>query len=507
MFLALGLTGLSGFTTSALSDALSSEDWRRQGQKALELALKTTPNTGKAKNVILFVGDGNGITSVTATRIFDGQSKGMSGEGNILSFERFPYVALSKTYNTNQQTPDSAGTMTAMITGVKSSAGVISVGPEAELGNCKKAPNAALPTLLEEARAKGLATGIVSTARITHATPAATYAHSVHRNWESDSDIPEEMKGCAEDIASQLLSNGPINVALGGGRAEFIPADQSDAEYSNKTGKRADGRNLVDEWQQANPGGVYVWNQSQFSEIPKDFSGNILGLFEPSHMKYEADRKEDDEPSLSAMTATAISRLKQNKDGFFLMVEAGRIDHGHHAGNAYRALADGQELAKAVQVAMDATSHEDTLIIVTADHSHVLTMAGYPTRGNPILGMVKGNDDHGAPVKEPVLAEDGKPYTTLGYTNGAGFGYFESEKERYSGGINTGRHLSKDDDTTSLHFHQESLVPSYSETHGGEDVAIYAQGPWAHLIHGVQEQNYIYHVMKYALWPEKGSAD
>lgn len=493
---ALSLVAACGQSVGA---ELTSEDWRAQGQAALAQALKLAPNTRRAKNIILFVGDGNGITSVTATRIFDGQSKGMSGEENVLSFEHFPYVALSKTYNTNQQTPDSAGTMTAMITGVKSSAGVISVGPEAELGNCKKHSQATLTTLLEQAREKGLATGIVSTARVTHATPAATYAHSVHRDWESDGDIPQDMRVCAEDIASQLLSNGPINVVLGGGRAEFLPVTEADPEYETKTGKRQDGRNLVAEWQKANTGGTYVWNRAQFKKIAENFSGNILGLFEPSHMQYEADRT--DEPSLSEMTTTAITRLKQGQNGFFLMVEAGRIDHGHHAGNAYRALKDGQALANAVQVAVNQTADEDTLIIVTADHSHVLTMAGYPTRGNPILGTVKGNDDHGAPMDTPVLAQDGRPYTTLGYINGPGYGFYQSEKERYGGGVSAGRHLSPADDTTGKHFHQESLVPAYAETHGGEDVAIYARGPWAHLFHGVQEQNYIYHVMKHALWP------
>lgn len=481
---------------------LTSGDWLQQGQQALEQALALTPNTGRAKNIILFVGDGNGITSVTATRIFDGQSKGMSGEENSLSYEYFPYVALAKTYNTNQQTPDSAGTMTAMMTGVKTSAGVISVGPEAELGNCHKAGDTALATLLEQVRTEDKATGIVSTTRITHATPAATYAHSVHRDWESDADIPADMKACAEDIASQLTAaTNPIDVVLGGGRAYFLPDTVNDPEYPAKTGKRQDSRNLIAEWQQRNPTGQYLWNKAQFDALPADFSGRIFGLFEPSHMHYEADREamKANEPSLSAMTATAINRLQQNDKGFFLMVEAGRIDHAHHAGNAYRALTDGQELARAVQVALNKTSAEDTLIIVTADHSHTITMAGYPTRGNPILGMVKGNDDHGSPTNKPTLAQDGRPYTTLGYINGAGYGYFDSEQERYSGGVNPGRHLSASDDTTGKHFHQEALVPAYAETHGGEDVAIYARGPWAHLFHGVQEQNYIYHVINHAL--------
>jgi alkaline phosphatase len=476
----------------------TSRYWYQQGQATLAEALALTPNTSRAKNVILFVGDGHGITSVTASRIFDGQSKGMQGEDNVLSFEAFPYVALSKTYNTNQQTPDSAGTMTAMMTGVKTSAGVLSIGPEATTGDCRREV-APVPTLLEQAQSAGLATGIVTTTRITHATPAATYAHSVHRDWESSADIPQDMKQCSQDIASQLVANGRLDVVLGGGRANFLPVGEPDPEYPDKTGKRGDHRNLVAAWQQANPGGAYVWNEAQFNAVPADFSGRILGLFEPSHMLYEADRV--NEPSLSDMTRVAISRLSRNTEGFFLMVEAGRIDHGHHAGNAYRALMDSRELSNAVAVAAAATSADDTLIIVTADHSHVLTMAGYPTRGNPILGKVVSNDGHGRTAHEPALAADGKPYTTLSYMNGPGYGHFDSEAERYAGGINSGRHLKSTDDTGAANFHQEALVPMFAETHGGEDVAIYARGPWAHLFHCVHEQNYIYHVMRQALWP------
>lgn len=475
--------------------------WRAHGEQALKEALAQQPNTRRAKNVILFVGDGNGITSVTATRIFDGQSKGGRGEDNILSYERFPHVALAKTYNTNQQTAESAGTMSAMMTGVKTSAGVISLGPEAQTGNCKGAGDAALPTLLEQARDNGKATGIVSTTRITHATPAATYAHSFHRDWEGDTDIPREMKGCAKDIASQLIDNGRIDVVMGGGRSYFMPATSADPEYPTKTGRRQDGRDLIAEWRAANPQGQYLWNQAQFDAIAPAFSGPILGLFEPSHMHYEADRTalKANEPSLSAMTTKAIARLKQDRDGFFLMVEGGRIDHAHHAGNAYRALTDGQEFARAVQVAVDNTNPEDTLIIVTADHSHVISMAGYPTRGNPILGPVVANDEDGKAKAQPELAADGRPYTTLGYLNGAGYGRHSHPDARYLQKPNPGRFLTADEDTTGKDFHQESLVPMTAETHGGEDVAIYARGPWAHLLHGVQEQNYIYHVMGHAL--------
>src|SRR5690606_25285099 len=137
-------------------------------------------------------------------------------------------------------------------------------------------------------------------------------------------------------------------------------------------------------------------------------------LFNASHMRFHADQESSDadEPSLSLMTEKAIELLQKNSKGFFLMVEGGRIDHAHHGNNAYNALWDTVALADAVTTASRMTNAEDTLIIVTADHSHVMTMAGYPARGNPILGKVAGRDS------KTVPALDGQPYTTLSYANG-----------------------------------------------------------------------------------------
>src|SRR5690554_1567270 len=254
--------------------------WRAQGQAALEAALAVQPNTRRAKNVILFVGDGNGIASVTATRIFDGQSRGEPGEDNVLSYERFPHVALSKTYNTNQQTADSAGTMSAIMTGVKTRAGVISLGPEITTGDCAGVADATLPTLLEQAEQRGLATGVVTTTRITHATPAATYAHSPHRDWEDDGKLPEAARalGCV-DIAAQLVDRagrGP-DVVFGGGRRHFLPAGRPDPEHPELEGRRGDGRDLVAEWQARHPGGAFVWNREQLQAARG--SSPVLGLF------------------------------------------------------------------------------------------------------------------------------------------------------------------------------------------------------------------------------------
>lgn len=439
--------------------------------------VSAVPNT--AKNVILFIGDGMGVSTVTATRIYDGQSRGGTGEENLLSFERFPQTAIVKTYNTNQQVPDSAGTATAMMTGTKTRAGVIGVGPAAKRGNCSEARKHELRTIGELLADRGKAIGIVSTARITHATPAAVYGHSPERDWEADSNIPaaERAFGC-EDFARQLV-DFPFTVALGGGASEFYG--------STAKGDRTDAAaDLPAEWV-ARTGGRVVTTRSAMMDTPKS-DKPMLGLFTPSHMSFELEKAQmadgsNDEPTLSEMTATALAAVESDPDGYFLMIEGGRIDHGHHAGRAALALSETQEFANAVQVALDTVDLSDTLILVTADHSHVFTIAGYPTRGNPILGLVTGNDESGEPSDTPELAGDGEPYTTLGYQNGPG-------------AIGPGPRTAPDTQGAAM---QQALIPMDSETHAGEDVILYATGPGSDQVHGVIDQEKIFGIMMQAL--------
>jgi len=460
-----------------------------------------SPATNGARNVILFIGDGMGVSTVTATRILDGQRKGMPGEENVLSFERFPYLALSKTYEVNQQVAESAGTATALLTGTKTLAGLIGVGPAAVRKDCASAKGNQLATALELAEAGGRSTGVVTTTRLTHATPAAAYAHVPERDWESDRDLSDEARrnGCS-DIAAQLIDfpygNG-IEVALGGGRIKFLPYDIADPEGANTAAARLDGRNLPQEWLQKYPNSAYVWNQQQFHAIDPASTEHLLGLFESDHMQFEADRAEDTagEPSLAEMTRLAIEILARNPQGYFLLVEGGRIDHAHHDNNAYRALTDGIALADAVAVADRLTSADDTLIIVTADHSHTFTVAGYPTRGNPILGKAVYNDATGRPEDKPKTMGDQKPFTTLGYYTGPGAAWVGGPRPD----------LSQTDTAGDRDYVQQGAVPAKDDTHGGEDVPVYARGPGAENVHGVIEQNEIFNIIDQAarLTPSK----
>ena len=502
-------------------------NWFAEGRaevaSAQEVAAAINNTKGAAKNVILFIGDGMGVSTVTAARILEGQTLGKEGEDHQLSFEKFPFSGFVKTYNTNQQTPDSAGTVTAMMSGVKTKAGVLGVSSSVTRLDCESSQGIELRTALELAEIAGKATGVISTARITHATPAGAYSKSADRNWEDISDMGDQAdKGCL-DIADQLINfesllENAVNagedhenidgleIVMGGGRRHFLPKDSAfnvelPAE-SGAEGDRTDGRDLTAEWKAQYPEGAVVHTQAEFDALTGNES-KVLGLFNESHMLYEADRGNDigGEPSLSEMTSKAVDYLKKDEDGFFLMVEAGRIDHGHHAGTAYNALTDTVEFAKAVQDTIAKVDLNETLIIVTADHSHVFTIAGYPTRGNPILGKVVENNSDGTAKTEPVLATDDLPYTTVGYTNGLGFADLGAETNgdaRYGLEGATGRQDISAVDTEAPGYHQEALVPLSAETHAGEDVGVYAVGPGAHLLTGTNEQTLVFHVMNYA---------
>ena len=496
----------TGLFAAGMPNQFSKNSSFNTAEKSLQKKIENLKRKHKAKNVILFVGDGMGVSTVTAARILEGQNRGESGEENSLSFDKFPQTALVKTYNTNSQTPDSAGTMTAMVTGEKTKIGVLSVSDDSLRADCASSAGTSLPTIIELAEQRGKATGIISTARFTHATPAATYAHSPERNWENNSKLPQEAidNGCT-DIASQFLSfpyGDGIDVAMGGGRREFMPNTMSDVE--GKNGKRTDGRDLRQEWQEANTEGKYIETLAEFEEINTEDTNKLFGLFNYSHMQYESDRENDvaGEPSLTMMTKKAIEVLSKNKKGFVLVVEGGRIDHAHHAGNAFNALSDTIELSNAVAMADEMTSDNDTLILVTADHSHVFTIAGYPKRGNPILGKVQGTDEHGLPKETDDLAADNMPYTTLGYANGRGFMDLGSQTDAdagYDEAIHEGGRVDLSSiDTTQAGFHQEAMVPRSSETHAGEDVALYAKGPGSQFVSGTMEQNLIFHIMKKA---------
>ncbi|WAR23807.1 PPBT-like protein [Mya arenaria] len=439
--------------------------WRNQAKASLLKRANSRRIEGVAKNVIMFLGDGMSIPTVTASRILKGQLAGNTGEEAALSFDKFPNTGLSKTYCQDSQVTDSASSATAYLCGVKANIGTIGVDARVRHGDCASQKGAELTSILDWSMAA------VTTTRVTHATPAGLYASVADRGWEGDYYTKNIAGGC-KDIAAQLIDDYPnVQVIMGGGRRYFMRADQTDPEHgSNAHYGRRDGRDLIQVSHAVEAGSIEMGEFGEW-DIANIYLYDRQGLFEYSHMQYEFERTDPNhekagEPSLAEMTQKAIEILKKNPKGYFLLVEGGRIDHGHHEGRAKLALHDCVAFSDAVGMGDQMTNESDTLIVVTADHAHTMSIAGYPQRGNDILGK----SAHGSTL---TAAGDHRPYTTLLYADGPGWA------------VTTGNHRP---DITNVD----------TKTHGGDDVGIFARGPMAHLYTGVLEENEIAHVMAYA---------
>uniref|UniRef100_U5EGW1 Alkaline phosphatase n=1 Tax=Corethrella appendiculata TaxID=1370023 RepID=U5EGW1_9DIPT len=471
--------------------------WRTYAENYLKKVLtRTQTSKNVAKNVIIFLGDGMGMATITAARIYKGQQRELSGEEESLEFDEFPHIGLAKTYNTNKQVPDSAGTATALFTGVKTIYRGIGVDATVTETNVNQTQ---LSSIIDWAQSVGKRTGLVTTTRVTHATPASLYAHSFHRDWECNALVPEHLNKTTKDIARQLVENLPgtrMNVVLGGGRDCFgasIPSQLvQESKFGGKFEKtciRTDGLNLTQAWLNSFPNKSieYVTNTAQLLNVDIDEIDHLLGLFSDNHMSYNKirDRSQQGEPSLAEMVEIAIKILNnKNSSGFVLMVEGGRIDQAHHQNHAHLALEETLEFDKAVKIAKELTYSDETLIIVTADHSHSLTLNGYPTRGNDILGFANKDDTF--------------PYETLTYANGPGFNYHRdnvSSDARYGTWLKVEELGAKRNEITYQHL---ATFPLGDETHGGEDVPVYSNGPGSELLAGVFEQNYVAYAVSYA---------
>lgn len=429
-----------------------------------------------AKNVILFIGDGMGPSVLTATRLYK------VGEEGDLEMMKLPRSARIKTFSHDAQTTDSAPSMAAYTTGVKMNNEVIAMSSDTQavapakdingnkgINNCTGDNGTPVPTILELAKAAGKSVGAVTTTELTHATPAATYSHICHRD-------------AAYAIAEQAVPGGAgfntalgdgVDVLMGGGANHWTPYSAS-----NKGG-RADGRDLTAEL--SAQGYQYVTTQSDLAKIE---SGKLLGLFSAkSHLDYELDRvakgAANTQPSLSEMTAKAIDLLSQNSQGYFLMVEGGRIDHALHATNAKRSLTDAVALDEAVKTALGKVDLTDTLIVVTADHDHTMTINGYSAKGNPVLDLVKNGDGS---TQNDV---DGKPFTTLVFGNGPNRADLRPTL--------TSNQVMADD------YLQETGVKLGSETHGGGDVMLFAGGAGSGRFKGTLDNTLVFGKLREAL--------
>jgi alkaline phosphatase len=431
----------------------------------------------QAKNIIFFLGDGMGPTTITAARIFK------EGEDGLLNFERLDRTARIKTYSADAQVTDSAPSMGAYMTGVKINNDVISmkdakpVAPgkdgngNATIDRCGADNGSAPMTILELAKAAGKAVGAVTTTELTHATPASTFSHVCDRDM-------------AYSIAQQITPGGAgynarlkdgVDVLMGGGRNHFTPFDAR----RNPKG-RGDGRDLVEEFGQH---GYFVANTR--ADMASSRPGQkFLGLYSAeSHLDY-ASKRRPEQPTLAEMTAKSIELLSGNPNGFFLMVEGGKIDHALHDTNARNALIETVAFDEAIQTALDRMRAIDpgldnTLIVVTADHDHTMVLSGYPKRGNPVLDIVRGYA-----TGEPTRDADGKTFTTLMFGNGP-------NRPDVRADVDSAQALAPD-------YHQETGVKWSSESHGGGDVKLYAAGAGSAPFRGTMENTHVFDLMRAA---------
>lgn len=241
-------------------------------------------------------------------------------------------------------------------------------------------------------------TGIVTTSRVTHASPSGAYAHIANRDWENDAAVTNSKCDPTKtiDIARQLIEQDTgknFKVIMGGGRREFRDNTMTDEEGVN--GLRNDGRDLIAEWETERSklgNASYIWNRQALKNIDIENTDYLMGLFEASHCMYNLDIANqnlvESEPSLIDMTETAIKILQKSKDGYFLFVESARIDMAHHQNWARKALDETKEFSRLIEMVRKMTNESDTLIIVTSDHSHVMTYNGYAVKYYSFISLL-----------------------------------------------------------------------------------------------------------------------
>ncbi|XP_058835961.1 alkaline phosphatase-like [Topomyia yanbarensis] len=474
-------------TKNAIKDEeLRSEYWHDVAQQMLSEKLQQKTSIQTAKNVIFFIGDGMSPQTVAATRMY------LGNENEYLSFEKFPHLGQAKTYCVNRQVPDSACTGSSYLSGVKINYGMLNLAASIPRYTCEydKSDKTEIDGLMKWAQDAGKATGIVTNTRVTHATPAASYAYSANGYWEGDQDVIDGKCDPLKtiDIARQMIYNEVpknFNVILGGGRKYFLPREEKDEEGFH--GSRLDAKNLLKEWMNIHSGmgeSAYVWNKTGLVSVDFNKTDYLLGLFESSHLLYNLEVQQqnldDMEPSLADMTEAAIKMLRKSEDGYVLFVEGGHIDTAHHESWTRLALDETAEFSKAIALARELTNLDDTLIVVSSDHSHTMTYNGYARRGQDVLGIADISDiDH-------------LPYTTLSYANGPGY------NGTYNPDNPTERLNISEYDFTLYNLRYPATVLMAAETHGGEDVAVYASGPQSHIFIGNYEQHAIPQLIAFA---------
>lgn len=291
----------------------------------------------QAKNIILLIGDGMGFSEVALARL------ATVGPGGKLNMDRMPHLTAMTTHSLDALVTDSSAGGTAIASGVKTNNHLIGVNPDLT----------PLPSVLEDAERLGKSAGLVSTSRITDATPAVFAAHP---------KVPREAVGAAweNEVPEAYLGSG-VDVLLGGGLRHWIPK-------SSAGSRRPDEKDYLAMASQK--GYRVVKSRAELSAADPATTPKLLGLFSSSYMTFEIDRDPSKEPSLAEMTVKAIEVLGKNPKGFFLMVEGGLIDIAGHYWDAAALVKEVVAFDEAVKVALEFAGRDgQTLVIVTADHA------------------------------------------------------------------------------------------------------------------------------------------
>ncbi|CAK1542916.1 unnamed protein product [Leptosia nina] len=464
------------------------EYWKTLGENELKEALGLQWNLDVAKNVILFVGDGMGPNTITAARIQKG------GEGHKLSYETFPHIGLMKTYSADLMVADAASTGTAMVSGIKVNSRTIGVDANVAHNDCQASlnPNNRVESMAALALRAGRSAGFVTNMRVTHSTLSPLYAHTPNANWECDASVPPASSGC-KDIARQMIEDWPgrdLNVILGGGRQGIITgAQEQEGDPLSRWGcLRADGRDLFQEYRndKTRRGLKHsvVQNRDELLQAAED-TDYLFGVFRNENLPYEFQRPANT-PSIVDMTESAIKVLQRNPNGYFLLVEGGNIDMGHHRGRARTAIDEAIAFDEAVKMAVNMTNEKETLIVVSANLVHTLSINGHPARGSDLFGFT-------GPSRN-----DGLNYTIVSYaTGGPGSKHFRVKQE-VDGKQSVTRVDPSTEDTKSFFYEQIAGITLEENYHGGGDVTVYAKGPYSHLFHNVHEQHFLFYAMAYA---------
>lgn len=449
-----------------------------------------------AKNVILFIGDGMSLQARQIARIL---SKGITeGKYNdLLEMDKMSNLALITTSGNDSLVTDSANSASAYATGHKSTVNAMGV-----YADSTKDPfdDPKVENIIELAkRTRGMATGIVSTANITDATPAAMLAHTRKRSEQNF-------------IAAEMLN--PLHrpdVILGGGSRHFLPK-------SVPGSKRIDDRNLIEEFK--GQGYAVATSKTELKKIGTP--DKMLGLFQLDNMDVYVDREVTknpavlgsftDQPTLMDMTKTAITTLSKNKNGFFLMVEGASIDKQLHTMDWQRAAYDTIEMDKAIGIAKEfAKKNADTLIIVVADHAHGASITGtyHELDGKTGREAVRIYADAGWPTFADAdgdgFPDDPNPSVTLAVQFANHPDYYENyhfqEVPTAPAIMANGKAVANPKRSEQDGVLKEGNIPTSdpSEVHAADDVPLTAEGPGAEYFKGIMDNTEVFYGIVRAL--------